>query len=361
LDNSLINVILPYNGAMNIYPFGMSAFKEAYSAFVSNESIAKLARESGWFLNESKDFRDAVSIFSGTIGTLGGVVTPLGTSLLQIGKEIAATDEIQRIGDVALTLGKFGKSDAVRTQLEMIGALVSVRHPEFAASLPEDTGLLSAYRLLDELGRHGSVKNVQAYLDERLLNSPTIGVADNQAVYQTEVQALPLTVQDQKVRESYCVDAATSASKDDLAAVLELILNAIQSAPESIRSKLIWLVLLPFLFNVMTWVVGPMADFYIKRHLDEPRPGAAAEVRQVATAVVGNSELLANHRFVKSKRVNLLESANARAKPIGHLSFGDVVRVVEDRGAFTLVSWSAADGTAAMQGWVFTRYLKRFS
>lgn len=160
---------------MNIYPFGMSAFKEAYSAFVSNESIAKLARDSGWFLHESKDFRDAVSIFSSTIGTLGGVVTPLGTSLLQVGKEIAATDEIQRIGDVAHTLGKFGKSDAVRTQLEMLAALVSVRHPEFAASLPEDTGLISAFRLLDELGRHGSVKNVQAYLDERLLNSPTIG------------------------------------------------------------------------------------------------------------------------------------------------------------------------------------------
>ena len=51
----------------------------------------------------------------------------------------------------------------------------------------------------------------------------------------------------------------------------------------------------------------------------------------------------------------------AKAQAIGNLRFGQTVRVLDKERDFTLVVWRSEDGKVEIQGWVFSRYLKRFT
>jgi hypothetical protein len=51
----------------------------------------------------------------------------------------------------------------------------------------------------------------------------------------------------------------------------------------------------------------------------------------------------------------------SKSPVVGRLQFGQAVLVLERRGDFARVLWTSTDGAAQVQGWVFARYLKRFS
>ena len=64
--------------------------------------------------------------------------------------------------------------------------------------------------------------------------------------------------------------------------------------------------------------------------------------------------------FVSAQTLTLKAAPKARASVVAQLRFGQPVRVRETNRDFTLVACRAEDGEVELQGWVFSRYLRRF-
>jgi hypothetical protein len=72
-------------------------------------------------------------------------------------------------------------------------------------------------------------------------------------------------------------------------------------------------------------------------------------------------EILQTYRVVTATSLNVREEPSRRSQRIGELRLGAVVRVLHPAKGrdWTLVEWIAQDGEVYLQGWVFSRYLKR--
>lgn len=267
-------------------------YLDAYSTFVSNEYLRKITVMSESLHKQIAPFQDSLSAtarlqehFKELRGLFKGI-----PSKSRMDSEFTGLNALRDTWEQHKELSQlFASTDTVRAQLEMLRALITVRTPEFEVEVQQNTGLLSALRVLDEIGDLGQFGDIHTQVDER-----TASAEDAAAGYET-AEPVQIQAEDNGDGQANYLAAAVAyrtANNDDLYAVLQQILDAIKSSPESTRGKLVWLVLVPFLFNVMTWIAGPVADFHIKKRLDEPRPGVAAEVRKAAEIAVGNVGLL---------------------------------------------------------------------
>ena len=158
--------------------------------------------------------------------------------------------------------------------------------------------------------------------------------------------------------QAITIDAEAQPS---LQAAVDRIITAIEATKEPVLQKLLWFVLLPFLFLLFSACLNPVADFYIKQHLEEKsKQGATKAVKEVARETFGNVSVLRDYRFIGARRLIVRSAPGARAPEIGHLRFGQLVQILQRSGDFTLIAWRSTDSDAEIQGWVFSRYLKRF-
>ena len=109
-------------------------------------------------------------------------------------------------------------------------------------------------------------------------------------------------------------------------------------------------------------MLTPTLDFYIKRGLERLTPRETEKaVKQEMREQVGDLRLLSMQRFISVEKLAVTMSPKAKSPVVGHLQKGAVVRLLDEQGSFTLVSWRSEDGKVEIKGWVFTRYLQRFS
>lgn len=146
---------------------------------------------------------------------------------------------------------------------------------------------------------------------------------------------------------------------------LETIIAAIKATQDTPLQKVLWFILIPMLMALLWSMVNPVMDFYIKKRLEEAssRQEANKVVKEQVREAMPDAAMRRDYRFVSmpaGKVLTVRASAGARAARVGELRTGQVVHVVERAGAFTLVEWRSDDGSAAVKGWVFSRYLERF-
>jgi hypothetical protein len=154
--------------------------------------------------------------------------------------------------------------------------------------------------------------------------------------------------------------AVEAASKPTVEAALESLITTVAETKDSNLQKVLWFFLVPLVLLLINAVVAPVGDFYVKRALEGPKQEAVKSVKAAAADAVGDLTILKNYRFVDAKTLRVRESPSSRSHPVGDLRFGQTVRVLSKQTDFTLVQWSNTDGTAQLQGWVFSRYLRRF-
>lgn len=125
---------------------------------------------------------------------------------------------------------------------------------------------------------------------------------------------------------------------------------------------MLFTVFVPVLIGILFTFVNPIGDFYVKKLLeDTPKQEATKNIKNAARETVGDIRLLKDFRFVGTESLALRNAPKAKAVTVGQLHFGQTVRVIEKERDFTLVSWQSEDGKIELQGWVFSRYLKRFN
>lgn len=143
---------------------------------------------------------------------------------------------------------------------------------------------------------------------------------------------------------------------------VDQIVQAIQATKEPLHQRLLFACLVPVLIAIVFAFINPVADFYVKRWLDgAPKQEATKQVKEAAREAVGDVRILSDFRFVSAQSLAMKNGPKARAPVVGQLRFGQTVRVLERERDFTLVVWRSEDGKVELQGWVFSRYLKRFN
>ena len=144
------------------------------------------------------------------------------------------------------------------------------------------------------------------------------------------------------------------------------ILEAVKVLQGTKKEKYLWLMLVPFLSSLLAgFLLSPLApifDFYEKKALEHPSPQEETKaVKQAARENVADLRTLSAYRFVSSKQqLTVFATPRSKSVIVGSLRFGQTVRVLKVDRDFTLVEWASADGEVRVQGWVFSRYLKRF-
>lgn len=157
------------------------------------------------------------------------------------------------------------------------------------------------------------------------------------------------------------VTAGISNALTEQEAVAQIV-QAIQATKEPLHQKLLFACLVPILIAIVFGFVNPVADFYVKRWLEgAPKQEATKQVKEAAREAVGDVRILNDFRFVSAQSLDLKSGPKAKAPVVGQLRFGQTVRLLERQGDFTLVVWRSEDGKVELQGWVFSRYLKRFN
>lgn len=144
-------------------------------------------------------------------------------------------------------------------------------------------------------------------------------------------------------------------------ALLSVMLDAIRrpTAP-SWKQMVLLFILLPIIASTVANILSTLAIDYVKASRSESIQKASKSVNSRAVAAVGDPALLTDYRFVATKSLKVFTNAKALSPPIGELRFGQTVRVLHKEKDFSLVEWSAEDKSVSIQGWVFSRHLKKF-
>lgn len=154
---------------------------------------------------------------------------------------------------------------------------------------------------------------------------------------------------------------ASVASAPTLQDAIAQIVGAIERANDSPLRQFVQTFLVPLLLACLFSYVNSWVDFHVKAGLEaSSKQAATKQVKETAREAVGDLLVLEDYRFVSAQHLTLTSSPKARAPVVGRLRFGQAVRVLEKDRDFTLVAWRSEDGKVVLQGWVFSRYLKRF-
>ncbi len=146
------------------------------------------------------------------------------------------------------------------------------------------------------------------------------------------------------------------------------VIAAIEANRDTPLQRVMWSIVVVVLINLMFAVVNPFGDFYVKKQLEQvsSRQEAIKVVKQEARNTVDDVRLISDYRFVSvpTERPLVVRSMpGSKAPRIAELRFSQVVYVLETTKEkdFTLVEWRNEDGTSSVKGWVFSRYLKKFT
>jgi hypothetical protein len=163
-------------------------------------------------------------------------------------------------------------------------------------------------------------------------------------------------------------EAAQAAQAITLAAVTEptlkeavdQIVAAIEAQQHPAVKVLLWLYFKKVMEWLITGAIGAVMGYYAPNVLGSPQAEAKA-VKEIARQAVGAPELLLEYRYVSAKVLIVRQNPRARSPEVGRLTFGKAVKLVKKEKDFALVLWTDKESGAEIQGWVFARYLAKFS
>lgn len=174
-----------------------------------------------------------------------------------------------------------------------------------------------------------------------VINSDGTITGQNSIFEQSEVQ---------RIIESY-LETIPTADKISFEITINNILNDI-AKHHPIITKFIVYILLPFFISVFSTIYfsSPTQIDYalLTKHLKK-------EVHQVEIG----TEFYRHYRFVSAQSLTVWSRNSTRSRYAGKLYFGYLVRIIHKKNNWSLIEYRGKEGDAIIQGWVFTRYIKR--
>ncbi|RKT20411.1 SH3 domain-containing protein [Paraburkholderia sp. RAU2J] len=160
------------------------------------------------------------------------------------------------------------------------------------------------------------------------------------------------------------IDRAAQQAEARMAPFVKTIVDEIQSMKDSRLKAFVVLFIVPVLISAIYMILNPVADFYIKRALEEhSRTASPREVKQnvrkKAVIYAADREQLQSFRFVLKEELEVHTHPSSKSPAVRNLALGQVVMLLERQKAWSSVAWTADDESPAVHGWVYSRYVSK--
>ncbi len=154
----------------------------------------------------------------------------------------------------------------------------------------------------------------------------------------------------------------------DINAVIQLVENVVGSvlaARDPHVKDIFWERVYPLILLLVSLALAPVADHYIKLGLAAlATQSQQTDVKHVKNAVLNSGlprEMLREHRYVDSRSgISVRLTPRKNSQRIGEIPKAAVVQIIQARENWSLVRWANEEENSFVQGWVFSRYLKKF-
>ncbi|PXY01179.1 hypothetical protein DF185_11050 [Marinifilum breve] len=142
-------------------------------------------------------------------------------------------------------------------------------------------------------------------------------------------------------------------------AIIE-ICKKIDSSRDSKFKIFLFTILFPLLINYITDMINPYLLPKSNESSVSDKKIIKKELSQKVKAIVPFSFIRDKYRFVNCDILNVRLKPTTKSAVVGRFNFSQVVEIKQKKRNWTLVCWSDPESDVVIQGWVFTRYLKKF-
>jgi hypothetical protein len=147
-------------------------------------------------------------------------------------------------------------------------------------------------------------------------------------------------------------------------ASIEALVSAFMVAYEklpTVRDKKIFATYIyPVIIGLIFSCINPYSDFKVKQELESANHKTEKAVQQAARSSGAPPHVLASFRFVTAQSLTVRVNPRIKSPAIGTLRFSQPVEILKKDRDWTLVHYSDTENEIELQGWVLSRYLKRF-
>ncbi|MBE4620730.1 SH3 domain-containing protein [Vibrio navarrensis] len=145
------------------------------------------------------------------------------------------------------------------------------------------------------------------------------------------------------------------SSTDDF---LEHLFGLLGSLSERARTVFIYLIF-PYILAIVANITTPIYEEWWKEYTQLDQRSAKKEIIREANDIYSLQELK-DFRFVYATILNVRELGSINSEIIGELHFGKTVRLISKSKSWSFVEYQDSDTGLINQGWVFSRYLRKF-
>jgi hypothetical protein len=137
-------------------------------------------------------------------------------------------------------------------------------------------------------------------------------------------------------------------------------LKKLSSPTRAVVLYLLQLIIIPYFVAIYANLTTPLWEGLQKESISsEPRTAKKEIIREKNE--IYSAEYLQDYRLVSTKNLSVRTSGNKNAEIIDELYFGKTVKLIEKTKSWCLIEYQNPDTEKLKQGWVFSRYLSRFS
>jgi hypothetical protein len=169
--------------------------------------------------------------------------------------------------------------------------------------------------------------------------------------------------EDDVVRVSSLVNTSpgtVSLSPDSIVQFVQAWMSAYEQLASVQDKKIFATYIYPVIVALVFALINPYGDFVVKQKLEAANKSSEKAVKSAARESGIPTHVIENFRFVSTQRLAVRRNGKMRSPLVGFLSFGQPVEVLKKDGDWTLVHYSDSESDTAIQGWVLSRYLKRY-
>ncbi|HIF9209025.1 TPA: SH3 domain-containing protein [Photobacterium damselae] len=155
-----------------------------------------------------------------------------------------------------------------------------------------------------------------------------------------------------------CINEITNES-DTTDFVLSNLVKWFNSLSDSLK-VVVAVLLLPYCVSIFANLTTPIYEGWWQEITTAEQRTAKKEIIKEANQLYLLSELN-EYRFVIASVLHVRESGNRKSEIVGELYLGKAVKVISKLKRWTLVEYFDESSEEIKQGWVFSRYLEKFS
>jgi len=292
----------------------------------------------------NEDMEKILNPFSGIQKQMDSIFAPLENSL---------SDAFQSIMQTTNTYQKFMDSvlDTNKTSFELGTAHLNTALESYS----------SIEKMFKQIHSPSSVEmNIQNLVQEIIGRTKSADILDLQKAFETEIITNDETTylkELEYVREEL-IENVQLMLDSKISEAVENLKLFIASQNNPYVTYLLQIIILPLIVSLIgTYIINPkmneILSSYQHQHI------VKKEIVGGIKKYIQDSKQLTQFRIVSCDVLNVRQEKSTKSKIISHLSFGEVVEIIQKDKNWCLVRKYDSKNETMIQGWVFTRYLSR--